>query len=179
MLLATLLTRARWFFWTGFYRLFGRLLFQDLGHGCWFEGWVDVPALGGEIRIGDGVRFCRWVSLTAPRGGRIDIGAHSFIGRGVVISAHESVQIGRHCLIAEYVCIHDNDHALEELAPTPAFVKSPVQIGDNCWLGAQSILVRGSSMDTGCVLGAGGVLTSHLGPGSVAVGVPARVARVR
>ena len=179
MVLATTLTRIRWFFWTGLYRLLGPMLFREMGRGCWFEGWVEVPAFGGEIRIGAGVRFCRGVSLTAPRGGRVEVGDNSFIGTGVVISAHESVRIGRNCLLAEYVCIHDNDHVLEGDAAALGFVASPVRIGDNCWLGAHSILVRGASMERDCVLGAGAVLTTSLAPGSVAVGVPARITRSR
>lgn len=178
-MLATLLTRSRWFFWTAVYRSLGRAFFAHVGRGCWFEGWVDVPAVGGEIRIGARVRICRGVELSAPRGGRIEIGEGSFVGRGVVISAHRSVEVGPRCLIAEYVCIHDNDHVLDRGDSAPAFLASPVKIGEGCWLGAHSVLVRGSSTGRDCVVGAGAVLTSSLESSSVAVGVPARVVGAR
>jgi acetyltransferase-like isoleucine patch superfamily enzyme len=174
-----LLTRARWLFWTGFYRLLGRFVLGRMGEGCWFEGWVDVPAMGGEIRLGRRVRLCRNVELTAIRGARVVVGDGAFIGRGVVVSAHAEVEIGARTLVAEYACIHDNDHAVESLrdGAMPAFVSTPLRVGNDCWIGAHAVLVRSSGMGDRCVLGAGAVLTSILAPGTTAAGVPARAIR--
>ena len=50
-----------------------------------------------------------------------------------------------------------------------------MRIGDDCWLGTGVVVVAGVEIGDGCVVGAGAVVTRSLPPGSVAVGVPARV----
>jgi acetyltransferase-like isoleucine patch superfamily enzyme len=96
----------------------------------------------------------------------------------VVISAHRRVTIGNHTMLAEYVCIHDNDHRLDKSNIPVAergYVADPLEIGANCWIGAQAVLVRGGGLGENCVLGAGAVLTRILPAGSTAVGVPAKL----
>ena len=180
-MLGVLFTRARWLVWTGFYRALGRIVLGRIGSGCWFEGWVDLPAYGGDIELGNRVRVCRGVEWTVLRGARLSIRDSAFIGRGVVISAHSSVEIGERSLVGEYVCIHDNDHVSAPASEkaNPKFASSPIAVAEDCWLGAHAVMVRGSGMAGRCVLGAGAVLTRPLEAGSVAVGVPARVVKTR
>ena len=169
--------RLRSAFWTLFYRTVGRLAFHRLGKGVRFEGWVDVPQRGGKIVIGDQAYICRFVEFSVPAGGELVLGGHVFIGRGVVISAHRKVAIGNHTMLGEYVSIHDNDHRLDRIEVPIAergYVSEVLEIGSNCWVGARAILVRGSSMQKNCVLGAGAVLTRYLLAGTTAVGVPAK-----
>lgn len=173
-MLATAFTRFPWYAWTGFYRALGLLMFRRLGRRCRFEGWVDVPQFGGAIEIGSGVRFCKGVSLTVTRGARLVIEDGVFLGRGVVISAHNEIRIGAHTMVAEYVCLHDNDHLVDG-GVTTGFSSAPLHIGARCWLGAQATVLRGGGLGDACVLGAGAVLTKQIPSGAVAVGVPARV----
>jgi acetyltransferase-like isoleucine patch superfamily enzyme len=49
-----------------------------------------------------------------------------------------------------------------------------LSIGDDCWIGAKAVLVKGSGLGRRCVLGAGAVLTKKLPDNTVAAGVPAR-----
>jgi acetyltransferase-like isoleucine patch superfamily enzyme len=113
--------------------------------------------------------------MTVVKGGRLHVADSVFIGRGVVISVHSLVEIGKNTLIAEYVCIHDNDHVMDG-APgaRPRFRTSPVSIGEDCWLGAHAVVLKGAGMARGSVLGAGAVLTTRLDENTVAAGVPAR-----
>ena len=172
-----LVHRLRSTFWTLFYRTAGRLLFKHLGKGARFEGWIDIPQRGGQIIIGDQAHICRLVEFSVPPGGELIVGDQVFIGRGVVISAHCRVAIGRHTMLGEFVSIHDNDHRLDQAELPVAergFVVNKLEIGTNCWIGAKAVLVRGSGMQENCVLGAGAVLTRELLAGSTAVGVPAK-----
>ncbi len=50
-----------------------------------------------------------------------------------------------------------------------------VVIEDDVWLGAGVMILDGVRVGTGCVVGAGSVVTKELPPFSVAVGVPARI----
>src|ERR1019366_5393777 len=56
---------------------------------------------------------------------------------------------------------------------------SPVTIGDDVWIGRRVIILPGVTVGSGCVLGAGAVISRDVPPGAVAVGNPARVVRYR
>ena len=176
-MLGFVVNRLRCAGWTLFYRTVARATFIHLGKGVRFEGWVDVPQKGGRISIGDQAYICRFVEFSVGAGGELIVGEKVFIGRGVVISAHQRVAIGRQTMLGEYVSIHDNDHRTDRgdlPVAERGYVSNALEIGPNCWIGAKSVLVRGSGMEENCVLGAGAVLTRHLSQGTVAVGVPAR-----
>lgn len=172
-----IVTRLRMAFWTLFYRTIGRVAFRRLGKGARFEGWIDIPQKGGRISIGERAHICRYVEFTVPSGGELLIADDVFVSRGVMISAHRRVAIGKHTMIGEYVSIHDNDHR-HDRADMPfserGFLSDALEIGPNCWIGAKAVLVRRSGTQENCVLGAGAVLTRILPPGTIAVGVPAK-----
>ena len=65
----------------------------------------------------------------------------------------------------------DPEHRLERPRPRS------ITIGDNVWLGARVIVLPGVSIGENSVVGVGSVVTRDIPPGSLAVGVPARVVR--
>ena len=52
-----------------------------------------------------------------------------------------------------------------------------IVIGKNCFLGCNSIILKGTVLGEGCVVGAGAVVSGKFEPNSVIVGNPARVIR--
>lgn len=53
----------------------------------------------------------------------------------------------------------------------------PVHIGSNCWFGASVTVCPGATIGDNCVIGAGSVVTRDIPPNSFAAGVPCRVIR--
>ncbi len=133
----------------------------------------------GQIVFGDRVRLIGTtvpVEFVAHRGGRIEVGAGTFINYGVSVSAHELVSLGRDCNIGQYAIINDNDyHDIEDKYRLPP--SRPVVIEDRVWLGARVIVLSGVRIGHDSVIGAGSVVTRDIPPRSVAVGMPARVVR--
>ena len=169
--------RLRTWFWTLFYRSIGRWVFSKMGRGVAFEGWIDISQRGGRIVLGDGVHICRMVEFSLPQGGELIIGDGVFIGRGVVVSVHSRVEIGAHTMIGEYVSIHDNNHRTsdpDQPIACQGFSTEPIRIGRNCWIGAHSVLVKGCSLEAGCTVGAGAVVTKQFPAGMTVVGVPGK-----
>ena len=58
---------------------------------------------------------------------------------------------------------------------TAPHVHAPTAVGDNCYIGPNSVIAKGVIIGDGCVVGAGSVVLADLPPGSKAAGAPARV----
>jgi acetyltransferase-like isoleucine patch superfamily enzyme len=152
-----------------------RKQFSKFGRDVSFEGWIDIPQRGGWIIIGDSVHICRRVEFSVPQGSVLSIGYGVFIGRGAIVSAHNRVEIGVNTMLGEYVSIHDNNrrtsHPGQPIA-SQGFSSEPIHISKNCWVGAHSILIKGCSLEAGCIVGAGAVVTKKNPGGMTVVGVP-------
>ena len=129
----------------------------------------------GEIVLGSGVKF--WgrqfqVELHTGPGGRLEIGDDTLINQGTTIAAHRDVRIGSHCLIGEFVAIHDS--GFHPVSPHEGINVSPVRIGDNVWIGHRAVILPGVEIGDHAVIGAGSVVTSSVPPRQIAAGCPAK-----
>jgi acetyltransferase-like isoleucine patch superfamily enzyme len=158
-----------------------------------------------KIRLGDDVVIDDLVLLDAKgatnRG--IEIGDGGFLGRGTILSCKDgditlgervnvgfhseifsgsSVSVGRHGLFAAYTYLVGGGHAFER-ADLPivdqARVSRGITLGDNVWLGTGAKVLDGVRIGSHVIVGANAVVTGDLPDGAVAVGVPARVQRLR
>lgn len=135
-----------------------------------------------KMIIGAGTGLAPNVSLR--NGARISVGTKSHIGERCYLWAGEAtgrIFIGDHVSLAPEVFITASDYRF--VAGTP-FRDQPkrerdVVIGNDVWLGARVVVTAGVTIGDGCIVGAGAVVTKDLPPGSIAVGVPARVVSTR
>jgi acetyltransferase-like isoleucine patch superfamily enzyme len=86
------------------------------------------------------------------------------------------VRIGARTQISACCSISSVTHP-EEVASRKELIKSPVIIEEDCWLGTGAIVLPGVRIGKGSIVAAGAVVTKDIPPFSVAIGVPARVAR--
>jgi acetyltransferase-like isoleucine patch superfamily enzyme len=170
--------------------------FQGCACGPGFKstGAVRIKArAAGSIVIGSGVRLLAgWrsnrVGLSGPvilhtwEGGFIEIGDHTGAS-AVVISSRSGVRIGKYVNIGGNVRIFDHDfHVLDaELRRGPLgcddCATRPVVIGDDVFIGAQSIILKGVTIGDRAVIGAGSVVTRDIPADCIAAGNPAQVVR--
>jgi acetyltransferase-like isoleucine patch superfamily enzyme len=141
----------------------------------WPSYWRIHP--DARVTIGPGVWIRHHAELLVE-GGRLSVGAGTYIGPYAVLNGHESLSIGRDCLIAEMVAIRDVDHAYADPGlPVAAqgYTVAPTRIGDGVWVGAKSSLLKGVTLGDGCIVGANSVVTRDVPAGAIAVGAPARI----
>lgn len=50
----------------------------------------------------------------------------------------------------------------------------PIKIGNNCWIGANAVILPGVKLGDNCIVGAGAVVTKSFSSGTVIVGNPAK-----
>jgi acetyltransferase-like isoleucine patch superfamily enzyme len=135
----------------------------------------------GRLELGPHVLFEPNVWLTAPAPARIRIGGGSFLNVGVMVAAHELVEIGAHCMLANGCFVTDADHRFddpEKPVPWQGFTsKGPTRLGDDVWLGANVVVTSGVTIGERAVIGANSVVTKDVPPRTIAAGAPARVVR--
>lgn len=133
----------------------------------------------GRILIGNRVCLVSTVAtleLVSEPGGTLEIGESTFINYGCSIAATRLVSIGPRCNIGPYTVIMDNDyHRLEPERRNERPESAPIVLEENAWLGTRVIVLRGVTIGTNSVIGAGSVVTHDIPPRSLAVGVPAKV----
>ena len=109
-----------------------------------------------------------------------DFGDHVSIHPMCYIDAAGGLTIGSHVSIAHGVTImtteHDYTREIGTIRDAPAIFRQ-VRIEDNVWIGAGAKVLAGVRIGGHSVVGAGAVVTSDVEPGTVVVGVPARVLR--
>lgn len=113
---------------------------------------------------------------------RLSVGDHTFIGRGTFINAGGGVSIGSDVLIGPDAKIWSADHRFDELdvhIRHQGHTFAPVVIGNDVWIGANCIVLKGVTIGTGAVIAAGSVVKADVPEYAVVAGVPAKVLRVR
>ena len=166
--------------------LFYRLLGMKVGRGNRIEGKGRCRRLS-QIEIGDYNAMTQgcWLwpidapftSASAARTTRIKIGSGNYFNRNLMIDACGYVEIGDNNMFGADVYIADSNHTFGGgVAPhkLPMDV-GKVRIGNNCWIGAQVIILKDVELGDGCVVGAGAVVTQRFPAGSVIAGVPAKL----
>jgi acetyltransferase-like isoleucine patch superfamily enzyme len=121
------------------------------------------------------------------------MGARTNISRGCRIKSPENVTIGDDCSVDDYCVILGNfgvaigDRVMiahgcsiisvthgKELESRKMTFGYPVVIGNDVWIGAQSIILPGVRIGDGAIIGAGAVVTQNVEAGTVVSGVKAR-----
>lgn len=121
----------------------------------------------GKISIGKWVLTHKRVAFTAIDG-KLTIGENTTFNRNDVIVCRDMISIGNNCSFGPNVCIYDHDHKYDkEGTKNNGFKINPVIIEDNCWVGAGVIILRGTHIGKGCVIGAGSVIKGDIPPFSL------------
>lgn len=164
-----------------FIKLFLQARGIKVGTNVWFEGFPLIR--GTNVVIGNGVRIEKNVVIWQTTGGKVTIGDNCYIGIGTIINSSQGgeIKIGKDTLIAAYCLIQDNDHGTTAgtlIRKQPNF-SNPIQIGNDCWLGASTCVLKGVIIEDGTIIGANSVVTKNISSESIAVGVPAKILKKR
>jgi acetyltransferase-like isoleucine patch superfamily enzyme len=159
------------------YGLWGHLLGLLVRPRITEAGIIVVPGLPlprilnrGRLAIGNCTLF-PGVRLECLPGGRLTIGAGTYLNRRAEIVCEQEVTIGRDCMIAWDVIIMDTDqHGVGGRPPRPR----PVRIGDRVWIGCRAIILKGVTIGDDAIVGAGAIVTRDVAAGTIVVGPAAR-----
>lgn len=110
------------------------------------------------------------------------IGDNVGISPNAFISIRGNVKIGDDTIIGPNVTIISENHNffdLDSLIRMQGVSRKGIQIGNNCWLGANVTVLDGVKIGSGSIIAAGAVVNIDIPCNTIAGGVPARVLKTR
>lgn len=185
-------------------RAFYRTWLGHMGKNVSF-GFNVVLRHPHKIRIGDNVAIDDQCVLDAKGFDNVGvtIGSEVFIGRNTIIhckngsvnirdgvnigfncdlAASGDIEIGEQVFIAAYSYLVGGGHEYA-LSRVPVMEQGRtakgIRIGRGAWIGAGVIVLDGVTIGENALIGAGAVVTQSIPDRAVAVGIPARVVRIR
>lgn len=131
--------------------------------------------IGNNVTIYPGVQF--WGD------GDIVIGDNVSIGNYTIIYASKGagVFIGKDTQIAAQVYIIDMNHGIKKgtLIRKQQNESTPINIGEDVWIAANVVILKGVNIADGAVISANALVNSDIPKEGIAVGVPAKVIKYR
>lgn len=167
--------------------------------------WLKAPGLylgpGCRVLGGRGVSFGKgvyaernlWLEAVTSYGAQrfhpqIEIGDEVCFSDGVHISSIASVAIGNRCLFGSRIYVSDHNHGIYggEQQSRPEEPPShrqlggggPVVIGENVWVGDNSVILGPATIGNGAIIGANSVVRGVVPANTIVAGAPAKPIKV-
>lgn len=114
----------------------------------------------GQINL-DEKANCRENLSIVVDGGKLTIGKECFFNNNCSIMCLEKIEIGDRSTIGPNVVIVDNDHNYKDLNHKGCKTTA-IKIGKNVWIGANSVILRGTQIGDNCVIAAGSIVSGNI-----------------
>lgn len=125
---------------------------------------------GRHLKIGRKVSFRKGFSLIIDKSAYVEIGDGCFFNNYCAINALENIKIGKNCLFGENVKMYDHNHIFknkEKYIKEQGFKTEKIEIGDNCWICTNVVILKGITIGKNSVIGAGIVLNKDIENSSI------------
>ena len=116
-----------------------------------------------QLKLSKFVKSRSGVKLKVRDGAKLDIGQGTSFNHGCMVVSHDEIKIGENVQFGPNVLIYDHDHDFrtQNGLKNLKYLSSPVSIGNNVWVGANVVILRGTVIGDNCVIGAGTVIKGN------------------
>lgn len=125
-----------------------------LGKQSVVESYCCINNAVGNVTIGDYTRIGIHSTIIGP----VCIGQHVNLAQGVVVTA-----------------LNHNFEDVSKRIDKQGVSTKPVVVGDDVWIGANSVILPGVTIGNHCVVAAGAVVTKDVPDNTLVGGVPAKI----
>ena len=109
-------------------------------------------------------------------GTNIEVGKNFFANYNCTLIDVAKIRIGDNCQMAPNVAIYTAGHPIHPVSRNSLYeYGKEVTIGDNVWIGGNTVICPGVHVGSNVVIGAGSVVTKDIPDWTVAAGNPCRV----
>jgi acetyltransferase-like isoleucine patch superfamily enzyme len=160
------------------YLKLGKLV--SLGEGVRISAFSINGCIIGDYVTIDDFAVLKCSGAIRETGIGIKIGSRTSIGLRNYIHGGGGVTIGTDCLLGPDVKIISANHNIVNFSQ--AFRIQPdnpaeIFIGDNVWIGANSVILAGVTIGSNSVIAAGSIVNKNVQESTLVAGVPAKVVR--
>lgn len=160
----------------------------------WFARWL--PASHAYRAIGAASArlrafLCSFLFDRIERGCVVEHGVEFGTGAGIVL--HEraclgvraqilgdgGVEVGRDAMMGPDVTIITQDHKASPDGRFDGYERAKVVIGDDAWIGARAVILKGVRIGRSAIVAAGAVVSKDVPDYAIVGGVPAKVIKMR
>ena len=129
-----------------------------------FKGATLSAYPHGRIIIGNDVRIDSYSTLVCVDQACITIGDKVGIGSRNIIVSRNSISIGSNTIMGPNVMIYDHDHKFDgdHGVYRTEYNTDTISIGSNCWIGAGTIILKGTHIGNNCLIGAGCIIKGSI-----------------
>jgi acetyltransferase-like isoleucine patch superfamily enzyme len=123
----------------------------------------------GSLNLNKNIEMERRCDIFVGSKGILDIGENDYFNIGVIISCHNKIHIGQNSLFGPNVMIFDNNHMFSKATGVSTSDHSfgEIIIGNNCWIGANCVILKGTILGDNCIVGAGTILKGQFKDGTI------------
>jgi acetyltransferase-like isoleucine patch superfamily enzyme len=141
---------------------------------------IEESMRGSVIEIGPECDIDAFVRIRAAGGsGDVKIGRRCFINSGCVLYVGNGIQIGDYVSIASNCTLAPTNHEFVRIDVPIQFQgfrpsRGGIVIEDDVWVGAGTVILDGSVLRRGCVIGAMSLVRGEVPPWGIYAGNPLR-----
>ena len=126
---------------------------------------------GGHLCIGAKFRMRSGAKIRVRKNADLSIGDNFSMSNNCVITAWEKIKIGDNVQFGPGVLVYDQDHDLKVPGGLAAekYKTKPIHIGNGVWVGANTIILRGTVIGDNTDIGAGSIIKGNIPANSLVV----------
>ncbi|MCI9380411.1 MAG: acyltransferase [Dorea sp.] len=122
---------------------------------------------GGKLRLGKKVRVHSGCKLKVRNGAVMTIDDDVKVNYNCMFFCRKNIHIGSGTEFGPGVLVYDHDHDYKAGLKERKYKLSDVEIGKSCWIGANTVILRGTVIGDNCVVAAGSVVKGNIESGTV------------
>lgn len=115
---------------------------------------------GSILIIGNKVRTRNNVSFRLYNNSEVIIGNNCFFNDGCSINSQKSIKFGDNVICGQNVMFFDHDHDYKNNMDN--FITDKIEIGNNVWIGANAVILKGVKIGDNVVVAAGTVVRKNV-----------------
>ena len=154
-----------------------------LGNYVYIENDVSLKIFNnGKLHIESGSSISKGTVIFALDNSKLSIGKDTYIGENNNIRCSGEISIGKNVMISQLISILDGKYEYSDkkkLISDQGYERGKIIIGDDVWIGANSVILPNVTIGNGAIIGAGSVVTKNVQEYAIVGGNPAKIIKFR